>query len=203
MRSVVHRGVLRAPNGAPEAPALESVGLDRPTPRPMLAVAPASMSPYAAAPRLLGPPRLVLLDSSSANSHSGRYSYLAAAPFLTIRSRGHRVELAGPAGQTVVEANPFDLLRYLVSRYSLPRQSVLLPLLGGAVDCFDYDLGRLLESLSATNPADETLPESDVSFHGWVLAADHFSGEGWLIASGLPAGTEMAVRCRLTEIGGA
>lgn len=158
------------------------------------------MSPYEAAPRLLALPRPVLLDSSSANSHSGRYSYLAADPFLVVRSRGRRVELVGPAGRTVVEADPFDLLRSLASRYSLPRQAGLPPLLGGAVGYFGYDLGRLLESLPATNPADGALPELDVGFYDWVLAADHSSGEGWLIATGLPAGTQTAARARLAEI---
>ncbi len=177
------------------------IGLDSLTPTgSTLAVAPAPMSPYDAAPRLLGLPRPVLLDSSSADSHSGRYSYLAADPFLTVRSRDRRVELAGPAGRTVVEADPFGLLQSLMSRYHLQRRHGLPPLLGGAIGYFGYDLGRLLESLPATNPVDEALPELDVGFYDWVLAADHLSGEGWLIATGLPAGTETAARSRLAEI---
>lgn len=177
------------------------IGLGSPTPTSStLAVVPAPMSPYDAAPRLLGLPRPVLLDSSSANGHSGRYSYLSADPFLTVRSRDRRVELVGPAGRTVVEADPFELLRSLMSRYRLPRRPGLPPLLGGAVGYFGYDLGRLLESLPATNPVDEALPELDVGFYDWVLAADHLSGEGWLIATGLPAGTETAARSRVAEI---
>jgi para-aminobenzoate synthetase component I len=194
-----HRGVILAPDGAPGAQALGSLGLDGPT-GPTLAVAPAPMSPYEAAPRLLGLPRVVLLDSSSANVHSGRYSYLSADPFLTVRSRGSRVELAGPAGRTVVEADPFDLLRSLLSLYPSAQSPGLPPFLGGAVGYFGYDLGRLLESLPATNPADEALPELDVGFYDWVLAADHLSGENWLVATGLPAGTEAAARARLAEI---
>ncbi len=201
MRSDVRREVFRSPGGAPEDLALGLVGLGWSAPTgPTLAVSPAPMSPYEAAPHLLGLPRPVLLDSSSANSHSGRYSYLAADPFLMVRSRGRRVELVGPAGRTVVEADPFELLRSLMSRYHLPRRPGLPPLLGGAVGYFGYDLGRLLESLPATNPVDETLPELDVGFYDWVLAADHSSGEGWLIATGLPAGTETAARARLAEI---
>jgi para-aminobenzoate synthetase component I len=199
MRGDVHRGVILAPDGAPGAQALGSLGLDGPT-GPTLAVAPAPMSPYEAAPCLLGLPRVVLLDSSSANTHSGRYSYLSADPFLTVRSRGRRVELAGQAGRTVVEADPFDLLRSLLSLYPSAQSRGLPPFLGGAVGYFGYDLGRLLESLPATNPADETLPELDVGFYDWVLAADHLSGENWLVATGLPAGTQAAARARLAEI---
>ena len=201
MRSDVRREVFRSPGGAPEDLALGLVGLGWSAPTgPTLAVSPVTVSPYEAAPHLLGLPRPVLLDSSSANSHSGRYSYLAADPFLVVRSRGRRVELVGPAGRTVVEVDPFELLRSLMSRYHLPRRPGLPPLLGGAVGYFGYDLGRLLESLPATNPVDEALPELDVGFYDWVLAADHSSGEGWLIATGLPAGTETAARSRLAEI---
>jgi para-aminobenzoate synthetase component 1 len=158
------------------------------------------MSPYDTVPRLLSLPRVVLLDSSSANGRSGRYSYLSADPFLTVHSRGRRVELGGPDGRTVVDADPFDLLRCLLARYYFVQPPELPPFLGGAVGYFGYDLGRLLESLPATNPADEALPELDVGFYDWVLAADHLSGENWLIATGLPEGTEAAARARLAEI---
>src|SRR5918993_2465642 len=199
MRGYADRGIILAPDGAPGGGALGSLGLDGPT-GPALTVAPAPMSPYEAAPRLLGFPRVVLLDSSSANDHSGRYSYLSADPFLTVRSRGRCVELAGPAGRTVVEADPFDLLRSLLSLYPSAQSPGLPPFLGGAVGYFGYDLGRLLESLPATNPADEALPELNVAFYDWVLAADHLSGENWLVATGLPAGTGAGARARLAEI---
>jgi para-aminobenzoate synthetase component I len=203
MRGDVRREDFRAPRGAPEDLdlALGLVGLGRPAPiGPTLAVTPVTAGPYEAAPHLLGLPRPVLLDNSLANSHSGRYSYLTADPFLIVRSRGRRVELVGPAGRTVVGADPFDLLRSLASRYPLPRQAGLPPLVGGAVGYFGYDLGRLPESLPATNPTDGALPELDLDFYDWVLAADHSSGEGWLIATGLPAGTQTAARVRLEEI---
>ena len=201
MRGDVHRVVILAPDSELGAQALGSLGLDGPTPTgPTLVVAPAPMSPYEAAPRLLGLPRVVLLDSSSANDHNGRYSYLSADPFLTVRSQGRRVELAGPAGRTVVEADPFDLLRSILSLYPAAQSPGLPPFLGGAVGYFGYDLGRLIESLPATNPADEALAELDVGFYDWVLAADHLSGENWLVATGLPVGTEATARARLAEI---
>ena len=52
----------------------------------------------------------------------------------------------------------------------------LPPFLGGAVGYFGYDLGRTLERLPAT-ATDDGLPELDVGFYDWVLAADHLSGE--------------------------
>jgi hypothetical protein len=74
-----------------------------------------------------------------------------------------------------------------IYRGAITRTSAFL---GGAVGYFGYDPGRLLESPPATNPADESLLELDVGFDDWVLAGDHFSGAGWLMATGLPAGRE-------------
>ena len=119
---------------------------------PTLAGASAPMSPCEAASRLLALPRSVLLDSSSANGHGDQYSYLAAAPFLKVRSRGRRVGLVGPAGRTVVEVDPFYLLRSLVSLYTFPQQPGLPRLLGGAVGYFGYDLGRLLGPCQRLTP---------------------------------------------------
>jgi para-aminobenzoate synthetase component 1 len=75
----------------------------------------------------------------------------------------------------------------------------LPPFLGGAVGYFGYDLGRTLERLPAT-AADEGLPELDVGFYDWVLAADHLSGESWIVATGLPTGEESNARARVAGI---
>jgi para-aminobenzoate synthetase component 1 len=91
-------------------------------------------------------------------------------------------------------------LRVLLSRYPSAQSPELPPFLGGAAGYFGYDLGRLIEALPTTNPAEEALPELDVGFYDWVLAADHLTGENWLVATGLPAGTGAAARARLAEI---
>ena len=75
----------------------------------------------------------------------------------------------------------------------------LPPFLGGAVGYFGYDLGRTLERLPAT-AADDGLPELDVGFYDWVLAADHLSGESWIVATGLPTGQEADARARVAGI---
>jgi para-aminobenzoate synthetase component 1 len=166
---------------------------------PALAVAPAPKNPRQGAPHLLDLPRPVFLDSSLTDGRGGRYSFFTADPFLVIRSRGRRVELIGPAGQVVTEEDPWTSLQLLLRRYPVDRVPGLPPFLGGAIGYFGYDLGRLLERLPAT-AADEGLPELDVGFYDWVLAADHLSGEGWIIATGLPTGREADARGRLAGI---
>ena len=81
----------------------------------------------------------------------------------------------------------------------MDRVQGLPPFLGGAVGYFRYDLGRTLERLPATT-ADEGLPELDVGFYDWVLAAGHLSGESWIVATGLPTGEESNPRARVAGI---
>ena len=71
---------------------------------------------------------------------------------------------------------PGVLLQLLLRRCLVDRVAGLPPFLGGAVGYFGYDLGRTLERLPAT-ATDDGLPELDVGFYDWVLAADHLSGE--------------------------
>ncbi len=192
--------VLRSSAEAPEndRPDLARLGLP-PASIPSLVALRVATSAYQAASRLLDLPRPVLLDSSLSNERTGRFSYFTADPFLTLRSRGRRCELVGPTGRTVLEADPFELLRHLLAYYQVPRPSDLPPFVGGAIGCFGYDLGRLLETLPATNPVDD-FHELDVGFYDWALATDHILGENWLVGTGFPAGGEGAARARLAEI---
>jgi para-aminobenzoate synthetase component 1 len=164
-----------------------------------LVAAAAPTGPYRAAPHLLDLPRPAFLDSSLTDTRGGRYSFFTADPFLTVRSRGRRVELTGPAGRVVVEEDPWRVLQLLLRRYTLDRVAGLPPFLGGAVGYFGYDLGRTLERLPAT-AADEGLPDLDVGLYDWALAADHLSGESWIFATGLPTGEAAAARARVAEI---
>ena len=174
--------------------------LESPAPRgPALVVAATPKDPHRAAPYLLDLRRPVFLDSNLTDGRGGRYSFFTADPFLTMRSWGNHVELTGPAGRVVTEEGPWDLLQRLLRRYSVDRVEGLPPFVGGAVGYFGYDLGRTLERLPAT-ATDEGLPELDLGFYDWVLAADHLSGESWIVATGLPTGEKAAARARVAEI---
>jgi hypothetical protein len=166
---------------------------------PLLAVAAAPKGLHRAALHLLDLPRPAFLDSSLTDGHGGRYSFFTADPFLVLRSRCRRVELIGPAGRAVTEEDPWVLLQLLLRRYPVDRVAGLPLFLSGAVGYFGYDLGRTLERLPAT-AADEGLPELDVGFYDWVLAADHLSGESWIVATGLPTGQEADARARVAGI---
>jgi hypothetical protein len=173
MRSFPRQEVVKFRNGV--------LGVPDPPPvsGPLLAVDAAREGLHRAAPHLLDLPRPAFLDSSLIDDHGGRYSVFTADLFLVSRSRGRRVELTGPAGRAVTEENPWTLLHLLLRRYPVDRAAGLPPFLGGAVGYFGYDLGRTLERLPATAAAaaaaaaaDEGLPELDLGFYDWVLAAE-------------------------------
>lgn len=167
---------------------------------PALTVLPVTVSPLVAMPSLLDLPRPAFLDSSRIDPITGRYSYLTADPFLVLRSWGGRLELTTRAGRVVLEADPFDVLRLLLRRYPVAPPPGLPPFVGGAIGYFGYDLGRLLEQLPVRAVDDLALPELDLGFYDWVLAADHVYGRNWLVSTGLPDGGVVAATTRLAAI---
>lgn len=159
------------------------------------------LKPHEAAPRLLRLPSLVLLDSSRAGGAMGRYSYLTADPYLTIRSWGRCVEVTDARGRQTCDANPWDMLQFWLARYRREAIPGLPPFQGGAAGYFGYDLGRHLERLPATAHDDLRLPELSMGFYDWVLSYDHEAERGWLVSTGLPGnGTAGAARARSEQI---
>jgi para-aminobenzoate synthetase component 1 len=143
---------------------------------------PSAMRPLEAARRLIGSDRLVFLDSGRATARSGRRSYVAADPFLVVRSRAGCVELSACGGTVEIAAEPFAVVTQLLRHLRLAAPPGLPAFIGGAIGSFAYDLGRRLERLPHRLAADPDLPELDVAFYDRVLAFDHETDTGWMIA---------------------
>ena len=73
----------------------------------------------------------------------------------------------------------------------------LPPFQTGVVGYFGYDLGRLLERLPESADDDLGLPDMQVGFFDWTLAADHKTGRSWLIVAGPPADIDQRFASRL------
>ncbi|MEA2528645.1 MAG: para-aminobenzoate synthetase component [Thermomicrobiales bacterium] len=159
----------------------------------------APVAPYEAAPRLLDRARPVFLDSSLAGSGTGRYSYLTAEPFLIVRSRGRRVELTGSIGTVVLRADPFDVIQCLLRHYRVAPVPGLPPFLGGAIGYFGYDLGRLLERQPTLTRDADGLPDLNLGFYDWVLAADHLTGKNWHIETVFSPREENEANARIRD----
>lgn len=85
-------------------------------------------------------PYCFFLDSGLDPNKLGRHSFLGFNPFLVFRSKGGRIELIREDGPEEIIGDPFDVLKNLLSKHKLENSS--LPLVGGAVGYFAYDLGK-------------------------------------------------------------
>ncbi|MFE1602947.1 aminodeoxychorismate synthase component I [Methylobacterium sp. ID0610] len=147
--------------------------------------------PIAAAARLQGRPGLAFLDSAMRHPDLGRYSYLAADPFLSIRIRDGRTVCDGEPR----EGAPLAVLRDLLAPYRTAPLPGLPPFQGGAIGYFAYDFGQALERVTVPPRRAGLCDDVALSLYGTVIAWDHRAETCHLIASGFPE-TEPAARAR-------
>jgi para-aminobenzoate synthetase component I len=135
-----------------------------------------------------GLPYRLFLDSASAGSTFGRYSFLAADPVAIVRSRGAETEcldlLSGAI--TASTGDPLGALRRLIDPHKADAVPGVPPFQGGAAGYVAYDWGLTLERLPSPRYDDLALPDLVIGLYDWVLAWDHASSRAWLISTGIP-----------------
>src|SRR5437773_6388791 len=134
-------------------------------------------------------PGIVLLRSALFDSSSARYSYVAAAPFLTFRSSGSRCELFYPGEEVQIQfGNPWHLLDQLMARYELLEELDLPFPLGGCFGYWGYDLKNFVEQKLQRNAANDLeLPDCHVGFYDSLVVFDHHLAKTWIVSTGLRA----------------
>jgi para-aminobenzoate synthetase component I len=146
----------------------------------------------------------VLLRTGSFDSPQARYSFVAARPFLTMRSFGSRCEFSHP-GSLITEArkytqfgNPWKILEDLMARYEVPDEPDVPFPLGGCFGYWGYDLKEFLETrLPRRAVNDLELPGCQVGFYDSLVAFDHRLGKTWIISTGLGVdGSRSEIRAR-------
>jgi para-aminobenzoate synthetase component 1 len=126
------------------------------------------------------------LDSGMNPQGLGKYSFIGFDPFMTMESKGNQILLTSKDGKESFNGDPWQTLKALLGRYSIPRLTGLPPLLGGCVGYFAYDLGAHLEVLPSLAIDDLAIPDCIQGFYDTVLIYDH-EEKLWLISStGLP-----------------
>ncbi len=129
---------------------------------------------------------VVLLRSSLMSQNTGRYSFVAARPFLTFQSLGSRVVLRSARGESERYGNPWHILDELMCGYELLEEIDLPFPLGGCIGFWGYDLKNFVEpKLRRTAPKDLELPDSWVGFYSSLVAFDHWLGKLWIVSTGL------------------
>jgi para-aminobenzoate synthetase component 1 len=139
-----------------------------------------------------GPYRF-LLESQGGPEDVCRYSFLGHRPFLRLQSRGRTVTLRGEGAARQWQGDPLEAMESLLGQYAVPPTTDLPPFVGGAVGYFSYDLGRQIEKLPATAKDDLGLPELWLAFYDHVLAIDHQTHQGRVIALPLPGREQLAI----------
>jgi para-aminobenzoate synthetase component I len=136
-----------------------------------------------------GARNLILLRTSSFDSPSARYSFVAANPFLTFKSFGSQCEMTPhSAFRTPHFGNPWHLLDALMARFELLDEIDLPFPLGGAFGCWGYDLKNFTEpKLPRRVVNDLELPDCHVGFYDSLVVFDHQLGKTFIVSTGLNA----------------
>lgn len=159
------------------------------------------LTPLSALKAVRGEGNPVLLESARVSDRIGRYSFIAADPYLIFKSRGESVELSlpvTPAGKygrrATMNRRPLKKLRELLANYRTARVDGLPPFTGGAVGFFSYDFVHQIETLPRRARIDLDIPEAYFVFVDKVVAFDHILNKAWVIVNPGAREQEMGFR---------
>src|SRR5262245_40158399 len=107
-----------------------------------------------------------LFESVIGGEKVGRYSFLAAEPFLVLEARDQEVTVHrnGKSERSTVE-NPLEVLRERVQAIDVAKLAELPPFTGGAVGYAGYDTVRYVEHLPKAPQDDRKLPDLSFAFY--------------------------------------
>jgi para-aminobenzoate synthetase component 1 len=159
--------------------------------RPLIQEIATSHTPESLVECLRDEPGVVLLRTSSFDSPSARYSFVAARPFLTFRSFGSRCEVATHVSRFtphVQFGNPWQILDALLARCELLDEIDLPFPLGGCFGCWGYDLKNFTEPKLPRRAANDLeLPDCHAGFYDSLVVFDHHLGKTFVVSTGLGA----------------
>ena len=137
-----------------------------PTYRPFIREVPFPGSALSAFAAIAERPGGILLEGGTREPRLGRWSFLAADPFLTFRSKGGRIEIRAGDRREERAGDPFLTLRDLLADMRLERPEGAPPLIAGAIGYFAYDLGRFVERIPENTVDDVPVADCHLGFYG-------------------------------------
>ncbi|MCC7475174.1 MAG: anthranilate synthase component I [Pirellulales bacterium] len=105
-----------------------------------------------------------LFESVIGGEKVGRYSFLAAEPFMEVEPTASRGGIA---------ENPLHALREKVASFRVAKLPELPPFVGGAVGYAGYDTVRYVENLPHPPADDRHLPDLSFAFYDHMIVFDH------------------------------
>lgn len=102
----------------------------------------------------------------------GRYSFMAANPYMTIRAYKDKIETIMDQATETIYGNALDLVEKLMATIDVTNTTDL-PFIGGAVGTVGYDMIRNYEDLPDENPDTIGTPDSHLLFVKEMVVYDH------------------------------
>ncbi|MCC6444571.1 MAG: aminodeoxychorismate synthase component I [Armatimonadetes bacterium] len=149
---------------------------------PRLERLPGWVEPVRALRALCREPAPVLLESLPGFGALGRYSILAARPFLRLTAKEARAVIHTESGPHLYPGDFFEALAFLLDFYRAESAPEGLPFAGGAIGYLGYDLGRMLENIPVRAGEDPAIPEAILAFYDTAAVFDHEAGRVWLLS---------------------
>jgi anthranilate synthase component 1 len=133
-----------------------------------------ALTPLSAFARLDDGAAACLFESVVGGEKVGRYSFLAADPFLRIEARGSAVKVTSVGSTEAFESDdPLAELERRVEAYRPARLPELPPFTSGAIGYAAYDAIRYVEDLPNEPPDDLGLPDLDFAFYDRLVVFDN------------------------------
>ncbi|MBM4088078.1 MAG: anthranilate synthase component I, partial [Planctomycetes bacterium] len=142
-----------------------------------------TMTPVTAFHRLDDGGSACLFESVIGGEKVGRYSFLAAGPFMQLLASGHEVTvMEGDVTEQFSSPDPLESLRGRVKRVRAAHFPELPPFAGGAVGYVGYDVVRYIEHLPHAPEDDRHLPDLAFGFFDRMVVFDNVSKTMFVIA---------------------
>ena len=121
-----------------------------------------------------------LFESVVGGERVGRYSFVAAGPFLEFEARGDQVTVTtladgAPRTEQFTSPDALEELNRLVKRWRAATLPELPPFCAGAVGYAGYDAVRYVENLPHAPADDRHLPDLAFSFYDHMLVFDNIT----------------------------
>ncbi len=131
-----------------------------------------------------------LFESVIGGEKVGRYSFLAAEPFMIMEAHGCDVHTSSGDStaahdQRITDAtnvNPLDVLREKMQAVRVAKLTELPPFVGGAVGYAGYDTVRYIENLPNAPQDDRNLPDLAFAFYDHMIVFDNVQKTAIVVA---------------------
>ena len=133
-----------------------------------------ALTPVSAFHKIDGGDAACLFESVIGGEKVGRYSFLAADPYLQIEARGRQVRVITPEGTQQFESDdPLGELERRIAEVRAATLADLPPFTSGAVGYAGYDVVRYSEHLPDAPQDDRGLPDLTFAFYNQMIVFDH------------------------------